>query len=120
MPPTYVVIYAEDNGAAPLLEWLDGIPAKAQHKCIVRIERLKEQGHELRRPEADILRDGVYELRVRHLRVNYRILYGFHQGQAVLLHGLTKEDAVPDRDINMALTRKQVFAEDPEKHTYQE
>ena len=64
MPQTDVVFFAEDDSSAPLLVWLDGLPPKVQNKCIVRIERLAELGHELRRPEADMLRDGIYELRV--------------------------------------------------------
>lgn len=48
----------------PVLDWLDALPDKVKAKCLVRIERLKEQRHELRRPEADYLRDGIYELRV--------------------------------------------------------
>jgi hypothetical protein len=35
-------------------------------------------------------------------------------------HGLTKEDVVPDREIDLALTRKTQFARDAEKHTYKE
>ncbi len=52
MPETEVLIFAGDDGSAPLLAWLDGVPAKVQDKFIVRIERLEEAGHELRRPEA--------------------------------------------------------------------
>lgn len=51
---------------------------KALDKCRVRIERLRDLGHELRRPEADLLRDGIYELRVRLGTLNYRMLYFFH------------------------------------------
>ena len=54
----------------PVLEWFDGLPAKAQDKCRVRIQRLSELGHELCRPEADLLRDGIYELRVGLQHVN--------------------------------------------------
>ena len=52
-------------------------------------------GHELRRPEADLLRDGIYELRVSLQGVHHRILY-FFQGTitAVVSHGLAKERAV--------------------------
>ncbi len=60
MPKTLVVIYQETDGTAPFLEWFDGLSAKGQDKCLVRIERLKELGHELRRPEADLLRDGIW------------------------------------------------------------
>lgn len=50
MPKTEVVFYREDDGTVPLLEWFEGIPSKAQDKCRVRIELLKQLGHELRRP----------------------------------------------------------------------
>lgn len=70
-------------------------------------ERLRDLGHELRRPEADYLRDGIYELRVGFTGMNYRILYFFY-GQiiAVLSHGLVKEREVPSRDIEEAVGRK--------------
>jgi phage-related protein len=74
MPETPVFFFKEDDDTVPLLDWLDGLPAKVQDKCRLRIERLGQLGHELRRPEADFLRDGIYELRVRHQSVNYRML----------------------------------------------
>ncbi len=46
MPETEVVIFAEEDGSCPLLEWMDTLPPKALDKCIVKIERLKEMGHE--------------------------------------------------------------------------
>jgi len=76
-------------------------------------------GHELRRPEADLLRDGIYELRVRLGSVNYRLLYFFHgQTVSVIAHGLTKEAAVPGADVNRALARKAAFITDPTAHTF--
>jgi hypothetical protein len=85
----------------------------------VRIERLRDLGHELRRPEADYLRDGIYELRVGLGSVNHRMLYFFHgRVAAVLAHGLVKEREVPPRDIEEAIRRKRKFDLDPEGHTY--
>lgn len=60
------------------LEWFTRLPAKVQDKCYVRLERLRDMGHELRRPEADYLRDGIYELRASLHGIHYRILYFFH------------------------------------------
>lgn len=57
MPRTNVLLYRDDDGTVPILEWLDGLTPKAQDKCRVKIERLRELGHELRRPEADFLRE---------------------------------------------------------------
>lgn len=104
-----------------MLVWLDGLVAKAQDKCRVRIERLKELGHELRRPEADCLRDGIYELRTKHGGVNYRMLYFFHRNlAAVLSHGLAKEQAVPAVEIERAIRRRRDFERNPDPHIYRE
>jgi phage-related protein len=121
MPKTSVVLYCEADGHAPLLEWFKQIPIKAVAKCRMRILRLREMGHELRRPEADLLRDGIYELRVHHQGVHYRVLYFYHGNvAAVVSHGLTKERNVPPGEIVRALERKAKFLKDPQKHTSQE
>jgi phage-related protein len=104
----------------PLLVWLDKLPTKVQDKCIVRIERLAEKGHELRRPEADFLRDGIYELRTSFQNVNYRMLYFFHRQTAVISHGLTKDKQVPDRETAVAIRHRELFEKNPAKYTYEE
>jgi phage-related protein len=97
------------------------VPERALDKCTVRIERLRELGHELRRPEADLLRNGIHELRVRLQHVNYRILYFFHGNvAAVISHGLVKEEKVPRTEIDLAIQRKKRFEGDPERHTHLE
>ena len=103
------------------LYWIGSIRfLEAQDKCRVRIERLQELGHELRRPEADYLRDGIYELRVGLHGSNYRVMYFFHHRTAVLTHGLMKERVVPSVEITKAFVRKIKFIKDPRGHTYQE
>lgn len=48
MPNTKVVFYKDkDETTPPILEWLDDIPKKARLKCIAKIERLREEGHQL-------------------------------------------------------------------------
>lgn len=78
-------------------------------------------GYELRRPIADMLRDGIYELRTRHGTVQYRILYFFHgQNVAVLAHSFTKEKKIPPEMIDEAVRRKNLFDASPDRHTYKE
>lgn len=89
-----------------------------QDKCIVRVERLAEMGHELRRPEADLLRDGIYELRASHRGVQYRMLYFFYGKVAVISNGLIKERKVPVREIERTVRNRSVFTADPGTHTY--
>jgi phage-related protein len=121
MPQTQVVFYQEEDGSVPILEWFERLPEKALDKCRVKLERLRDLGHELRRPEADYLRDDIYELRVRVGSVNYRMLYFFHENiAAVVSHGLTKEKRVPPKDIDRAVAAKKRFVEDPRRHTHQE
>jgi len=122
VPRTTVVFFQDDDGTAPVGLWLAElrrVEPRAFAKCVVRLERLRELGHELRRPEADILRDGIHELRARLGHVNYRILYSIHgRVVAVLLHALVKEDVVPEVDIDLAVVRKNAYARDPEGHTF--
>jgi len=124
MPQTTMVFYKDEDGEVPVLVWLRALrqrDRRAYAACVARIYRLAALGHELRRPEADYLRDDLYELRARRGRVHYRILYFFHgQGLAVLAHALTKEGQVPPVDIERALRRKAAFAQDPTNHTYTE
>jgi phage-related protein len=116
---TEIVFYREGDGSVPILRWLEKLPLKARDKCLVRLVRLEQLGHELRRPEADCLRDGIYELRASYQGNHYRVLY-FFSGQAfvVVSHGLVKLRVVPPREIEKALRRKRQFEADPETHTF--
>lgn len=77
MPETKVIFYCEANGTVPVLAWLDDLLPKVRAKCIVKIERLSTLGYDLRRPEADYLRDDIYELRIAYRNIQYRLLYFF-------------------------------------------
>jgi len=121
MSQVQVVFYQEQDGSVPVLDWLDGLTDKAQAKCTAKIERLAEMGNELRRPEADYLRDDIYELRIGLQGINYRILYFFHgRTVAVLSHGIRKERRVPPKEIELAVERKDRFEAKPRTHTYRE
>lgn len=75
----------------------------------------------MRRPEADYLRDGIYELRARMGSVNYRILYFFvGRDVLVLARALAKEAEVPAADIERAIRHKEAFEANPDVHTCEE
>jgi phage-related protein len=121
MPATEVLFYQEADGTIPVLDWLKELQVKnraAFEKCLFLLNLLEDFGHELRRPRADMLRDGVYELRTEVRNVHYRLLYGFvGKGIAVVAHALTKEAKVPDRDIDLAAARLERVRQSPQKHT---
>jgi phage-related protein len=109
----------DERGNIPIIEWLDSLPGKAQNKCFIKLQRLAELGYELRRPEADFLRDKIYELRVNFKGINYRILYFFYKNKAVVIsHGIIKEKEVLPLEIEQAIKNKAKFEKNPELHTY--
>ena len=117
MPRVEVVFFREDEQTVPMPDWLDSLPLNAQAKCLVKLGRLEQMGHELRRPEADYLRDDIYELRVRLQSMHYRMLYFFHgRTAAVVSHGIVKEKKVQPKEIDLAVKRKQLFEADPKAH----
>ena len=104
-----------EGGICPTKAWLLSLPTKVAAKGIGRLERLAALGHEMRRPEADYLEEGIYELRWRFQSINYRLLYFFHGRDTVVLsHGFTKEDRVPPGEIDLALRRKRMFLKNPD------
>jgi phage-related protein len=120
LPATTVIFFRErPDHVPPLVEWLDDLPEKAQQKCLARLKRLEDLGHELRRPEADYLRDGIYELRASYQGVHYRMLYFFHGRDAVVVsHGTAKEREVPSTEIDRAIRAKESFTANPAYHTF--
>jgi len=118
VPQSEVIFYREDD-SVPVRDWLKKQPGKVQIKCLAYIAQLEAKGHELRRPAADFLRDGIYELRPSYQGVNYRILYFFAGKNVVVVsHGLKKESDVPAVEIDRAMERKKRFEADPVAHTY--
>jgi len=117
-----IVLYCEADRSVPLLDWLDRLPDKARLACLARVELLAEFGHRLRRPHAENLGEGIWELRVKVDGVNFRILYFFRGQQVVVLsHGLIKQQAeVPAAEIKLARERKVAFALNPARHTHKE
>ncbi len=100
MPSISLVFYQEFDESVPVRDWLDDLPVKAAERCVTLLDLLQEFGHELERPYAAYLGEGLYELRIKFFRVNYRIIYFFHDRKAAILcHGLAKEKEVPKRDL---------------------
>lgn len=123
MPQTEVYFYKEDDGTVPVLDWLLELQKRnerAAKKCFALVKLLRDLGSELRRPRADILRDGVYELRTEVGNVNYRILYGFvGKNVALLANALTKEKVVSDGEIDRAAERIEKCKKAPARHRYE-
>jgi len=122
MPQTTLLVY-RDVQSVPLVEWLDELEKtepKAFVKCLERIQQLERNGHELRQPAADILRNKIHDLRAKLGKVHYRILYFFYERErnvACLTHGFTKKGSVPDTEIQFAVRAKKLVEKDRDRYT---
>ena len=124
MPRTKVLFYQEREDDSPIVEWLRKIRKKDPKgflNCLAKVEQLQTFGYELRRPSADYLKDGIYELRAKHRNIQYRLLYFYHgENIAVIDHGIIKEQStVPPKEIERALNRKKKFEQNPTQHTFE-
>ena len=104
----------------PVLKWLHELPPRAIIKCRARMIRLRQMGHDLRRPDADYVGDDIYELRILRAGQRYRMLYAFHEGRFVLLlAGFSKSQRrIPKREIELARRRLDRFLQDPKRHSH--
>lgn len=99
-----VCFFVDDRGRNPVKGFIEELPPKDQAKVLAYLEELKRQGHNLRRPMADYLRDGIYELRPRDNRVFYFFILQEH---AVLLRAIKKKsNKIPEKDVELCLKRK--------------
>jgi len=103
-----ILVYKTEKGENLLQEFLKTLDSKTRAKIEKYIELLSLEGPNLKRPYADYLESGIYELRVKFSPNNYRILYFFFfEKNIVLTHGFVKKtDSVPVKEIEKALKYK--------------
>ena len=85
----------------PVTEFIDSAPPNHQVKILRFLGLLEEMGPTLPRPYADLLQDGIHELRIRLSGEQIRMLYFFcYQKYIVLYYAFVKNtDRVPEEFI---------------------
>jgi len=87
-----VIYYENIRGKKPVKEFINEFDDKTKAKILARIEVLERYWHELRRPIADKIENGLYELRIEFAWNNLRIIYAYmFRDYIVLLHGFRKK-----------------------------
>ena len=100
----HVYFFIDEDGRSPVEELMQELTQKEDMKIRAYLKILKEYGHNLRRPIADYLGEGIYELRPGPHRVFY---FFFMKDSAILLHMLRKKtDKIPLNDLNLCIKRK--------------
>jgi len=99
-----IYYFVDERGQKPVKEFIDSLQWKGQAKVMAYLVELRQQGHNLRRPMADYLEEGIYELRPKDNRIFY---FFFHKDNIVLLHALRKKTGkIPPIDLALCFKRK--------------
>ena len=106
---TDIYYFIDERGGNPVRGFIESLPVKDRTKILAYVTELYDQGHNLRRPMADYLGNGIYELRPKNNRVFY---FFFMRGSAVLVHVIRKKtDKIPENDYALCLRRKDLVEE---------
>ena len=99
-----IYYFIDEDGCKQVKEFIDSLTEKEQAKVYAYIAELKNQGNNLRRPMADYLRDGIYELRPRDNRIFY---FFYLRDRAVLIHAIKKHvKKIPENDLKLCIKRR--------------
>ena len=102
-----LVFYTTERDDSPVDDFLDGLDKKSRAKVAAHLSLLEEQGPNLKRPYADVVRGKIGELRIHLSSNHYRILHFFHlREQIVLVHAFSKKtQQLRKKDIELAERR---------------
>ena len=102
-----LVLYTTERGDSPIDEFLDGLDTKSRAKVAAYLSLLEEEGPNLKRPYADVVRGKIRELRIHYSSNQYRVLYFFHMHDwIVLLHAFSKKSQqLKEKDIMLSERR---------------
>jgi len=106
----YRLLRTED-AQCPIQDFIDARKMRDQAKLLNWISLLEEQGPQLPRPYADLLEDGIHELRVKLSGDQVRALYFFCYREFIILtHAFIKNTGrVPENQIRQAQQMREDF-----------
>jgi hypothetical protein len=89
----------------PITDFIDSCRPEHQVKLLHFIKLLEEMGPNLPRPYADLLHDGIHELRIKLSGEQFRLLYFFcHECYIIFFEVLNKKSSrVPEKLISQSI-----------------
>ncbi len=107
----FIIYYTNKDGKCLIEDFINSRKVRNKAKILSFLAILEEKGPTLPRPYADILEDGIHELRIKLSGNQYRILYFFcYKEYIVLTHSFLKTtDKVPISEINFAKECRESF-----------
>jgi phage-related protein len=106
-----IYYYDKADGTSPVKDYIDALPLRERAKTLAFIGLLEANGPYLPRPYADLLKDGIHELRIKLTGTQVRLLYFFcYQNTVVLTNIFEKHtNIVPERGITLAKSYRTDF-----------
>ncbi len=101
-----IYYFIDKRGENPVKKFIMDLSINERAKVFAYLNELKKKGSDLRRPLADYLGYGIYELRPKANRIFY---FFFLKDNAMLVHAIRKKtDKVPLKDLEMCIKRKSI------------
>lgn len=99
-----IEFYKTGSGRCPVQDFLDRLNKQTELPFVLNdLDNLAEHGNQLTRPQADILDDGIYELRTRRRKKQIRCLYFFHNRKIIVVtHGFIERENNTQQEIKKA------------------
>jgi hypothetical protein len=106
-----IIYYTKNDNSCPVKEFINNRKPKNKAKILTFLELLEEKGPNLLRPYADILEDGIHEIRIKLSGDQIRILYFFcYKNYIILTNPFIKNtDKILKKYINIAKKYKEDF-----------
>jgi phage-related protein len=105
-----VEFYKDGKEKCLTIDFLKELETKVKAKAAKWMVKLQEEGPNLPRPYADIVKGKIRELRVGFGTNEYRFLYFFFGKRIIITHGfLKKTDRIPLEEIERAQRLMQDF-----------
>ena len=115
----HLLYYVKQDGTKPVEEYIRKLSINERAKTFAFIDHLKEKGPNLPRPYADLLEDGIHELRIKLTGEQVRILYFFCYKDIIILTNVFEKHTnnVPKSEIKKAKKNRDDFLD---RYTEQE
>jgi hypothetical protein len=112
MKPKWRVLFCDGmEHACPVTDFINSRPKKHQVKLLRLIGLLEEHGPTLPRPYADVLHDGIHELRFNLSQDRIRVLYFFCYQKFIVLYEVFFKNTrrVPEKYIDQVIAYRDDF-----------
>ncbi len=112
MNPKWHILFCDERlQGCPVVEFIAAAPPHHRVKILRFLGLLEEHGPTLPRPYADLLTEGIHELRIHLSGEQVRLLYFFcHRKFIILYHAFVKTtQRVPERFIRQVRDYRDTF-----------